>query len=234
MRISILYTIIFIAYGSLAFGQSKEELEERKRNTQQEIENTNSLLQETQKSRVATLNKVGILNKRIELRTELINSYNQEIEIIDNEISEKENIIENLQNDLINVKNEYEKLIVYAYWNRSSRDRLMFILSAENFNQAYKRMRYIQLFTKYRKEQAIMITRLQNAIVEEIEILEDSKVQKENLAQEKSNENRLLQREISDNSLVINDLRKRERELRSKIGKTKSLLTSWERKSQPL
>jgi septal ring factor EnvC (AmiA/AmiB activator) len=217
MRAGILSTIILISYGSLVFGQSREELEERKRNTQLEIENTNNLLQETQKSRVATLNKVGILNKRIELRTELINSYNQEIEIIDSEISEKEILIENLQNDLENVRSEYEKLIVYAYWNRNSQDRLMFILSAENFNQAYKRMRYVQLFTKYRKEQANMIVALQDAIIEEIEILEESRTEKEGLAREKTNENSILQREISDNSQIISELRKRERELKRKI-----------------
>ena len=75
----ILYTTFFILFLGDAYGQTKEELEARKRNTQLEIENTNSMLQETQQSREATVNKVRILNTRIELRKELINSYNSEI-----------------------------------------------------------------------------------------------------------------------------------------------------------
>ena len=137
--------------------QSKSELETRRKNTQQEIEYTNSLLQETQKSRISTLNRVKILNTRIRLRNILISSINSEISIIDEEIIDKEKLVSSIESDLEKVRKEYERLIVYAYWNKSNQDRLMFVLSAENFNQAYKRMKYIQQFTRHRKEQAILI-----------------------------------------------------------------------------
>ena len=228
MHTSILFVCIIVVCTGV-YGQTKEELEQRKRKTQQEIDNTNNLLKETQRSRKSTLNKVNILNKRIQLRKGLINDLTREIDLIDREIIEKEKIIENLKEDLWHVKKEYERLVIYAHFNRSQKDILMFILSAENFNQAYKRMKYVQRFTKHRKEQATLISALQNAIIKEIGILEKSKLQKEAMALEKTNENHTLRKEIYDNNQVINDLKKRARELISKIDENRRIAEKLEK-----
>ena len=180
-------------------GQSKSELETRRKNLQKEIEYTNSLLKETQKSRATTLNKVKILNTRIHLRNDLISSISSEIALLEREITEKQELVETLESDLVKVREEYEQLIVYAYWNKSKQDRLMFVLSADNFNQAYKRMKYIQQFTRHRKKQAQLIDALKEDLLKEVDALEEIIVSKEALAIEKSNESRNLQREVSSN-----------------------------------
>jgi murein hydrolase activator len=200
-----------------ATAQSKGELESRKTNTQKEIEYTNNLLQETQKSKVSTLGKVKILNTRIRLRNDLINTVNREIELIDREIEEKEETINSLGADLEKVRQDYEKLIVYTYQNRGKNERLMFILSAENFNQAYKRIKYIQQFSRHRKEQAKMIEDLRFALLAEVDLLEESKITKETLALEKKNETRSLEREIGESNKVVSDLALKEQELRKTI-----------------
>ena len=122
-----------------------------------------------------------------------------------------------MEKDLIKVKKDYEKLILYAYWNRSKQSRLMFILSSENFNQAYKRMKYIQQFAKHRKEQADVIKNMQNAMVEEIQELDEIRVAKEAIVLEKSSENHNLQKERANKRHAVNELKDKEKDLRKSI-----------------
>ncbi len=220
---TVYFTILLVLLPVRAMCQTRSELEERKNNTQKEIEYTNKLLEETQKSRISTLSKVRILEQRIQLRNSLIASINREIELIDGEILQKEGIIESLEHDLEMVKGEYENLIIHAYRNRNGQDMLMFIMSADNFNQAYKRMKYIQQFTRYRKEQAEMIVDLKANINQEISDLEEMKLQKESLALEKTNENHVLRDEKEDKNMAVNDLKKKEAELKKEIEEKKRM-----------
>ena len=214
----LFFSLIITAMTGVAVeAQSKSELETRRLNAKKEIEYTNNLLQETQKNKTSTLNKVKILNTRIRLRNELISAINSEIALIEEEIHEKENMILSLESDLTRVRKEYEKLVIYAYWNKSNQDRMMFIMSAENFNQAYKRIKYIQQLTRHRKKQAILIEELKSSIVTEVDELQAARLSREALALEKSNESHSLAREISSNNQVVNNLKKRERELKNKI-----------------
>ena len=145
----IFFTILFVIVFSIkSFSQTRKELEERKSKTEEEITLTNKLLEETEKSKSAGLSKLLIIKKRIELREQLINDISKEIDILDKNINERNAKIIRLENELKQLKEEYAKMIYFAYKNRSSYDRLMFILSAEDFNQAYRRMKYFQQYTK--------------------------------------------------------------------------------------
>jgi len=210
-------------------GQSKAELEKEKITTQKEIEYTNNLLEETRKSRQTTINRVRILDKRIQLRNSLINSISKEVELIEELIEEKENMINSMEMDLTKVKKDYEKLILYAYWNRSKQSRLMFILSSENFNQAYKRMKYIQQFAKHRKEQADVIKNMQNAMVVEIQELDETRVAKEGLVLEKSSEKHNLQKERANKHHAVNELQDKEKELRKSIAEKQRIAAKLEK-----
>lgn len=228
--------ICLCSLGSIdkAFTQSKEELIEQKKETQDDIEYTNNILKETRRSRIATVDRVRIINSRIELRSKLIGSINEEINLIEEEIKDKQNLIESLESDLERVKNEYEQLIRYAYRNRGQKERMMFILSADNFNQAYKRIKYIQNYSQYRKQQAEFISVLRERIEEEIELLETQKIEKEALGLEKSNENRSLQKEMTEQNLLIGDLQRREKELKQRIEEKRRIAERLEREIEEI
>jgi len=222
LKASILLAIMFICIINI-MGQDKKELEEKKTQTQNEIEYTNQLLLETQSNRKNTLQRVRILNKRIQLRNEIIENINGEINIIEKEIGQKNLLISQLEQDLETIRQQYAELIVRAYWNRDRRDWLLFIMSAENFNQAYRRMKYLQQFSRHRRAQAESIKRMQEEIVAEIEKLEKIKVQKEALAVEKKNENHNLQIEKTGKNRMVSDLMKKEKELKLEIEAKKKI-----------
>ena len=180
-------------YLGMVCAQTKEELVSKKGKTQEEIEYTSRLLEETRKKKQTSLNSVRILNRRIQLRNQLLQSINQEILLFNKEIESKTRMIEDMETDLDLIKRQYEMLVQFAYWNKNKYDRLMFVMSAENFNMAYKRMKYIQQYSSQRKEQARMIQSIQEELKSEISELEKAIVQKEELARQKEGENRNLE-----------------------------------------
>jgi len=221
IKIGLIALVIIILSGYLnnTFAQTKDELEKRKGKTQEEIAYTNRLLEETQKKKQNSLNRVRILNRRIQLRNQLLQSINQEILLFTEEIGQKKNLITELESDMELVKRQYEMLVQFAFWNKNKNDRLMFILSADNFNMAYKRMKYIQQYTRHRKEQALLIRSMQNELKVEIVELEKIVLQKETLALQKAGENRTLERERRNKDKMVTELSGQEEELKEKIAK---------------
>jgi len=213
----LLYLILQILVNQSSFSQTKEELEIEKQKNLEEIDYANKLLQETQDTRKENIGQIRIINKRIQLRNQIINSIQQEIELSDREIDEKNQLITEMENDLQKIRKEYERLILFAYRNRSKYDKLMFIFSAENFNQAYKRMRYIQQLTKFRRKQAQMISDVQKEIANEIVLIENIKEEKESLVNERIAENIVLERERNQKNQVVTRLRRKENDLRKEL-----------------
>ena len=220
----IIATIIFLSgYLNITCAQTKEELEKKKGKTQAEIEYTNRLLEETVKKRQSSLERVKIINRRMQLRDQLIGSIIQEISIYNEDIDQKRDVITELEKDMDMVKRQYELLVQFAYWNKNKQDRLMFILSADNFNMAYKRMKYIQQYTRHRKEQAVLIGTMQDELKNEISKLEEIVLQKEALAEQKMRENRNLEREKRSKDRMVRELSGQEKELKDKIAENKKI-----------
>jgi len=209
--------LIILSSINYGYGQSKKELEDQKNKTLEEIEITNKILKEVEQSKTIGLNKLLIIQKRISLRERLINDINQEIYAIDGVIENKNNEIIRLENEIKILKEEYAKMIYYAYKNRSNYMRLMFILSAEDFNQAYRRMKYFQQYSKYRKQQAEKIIIAQKNLEYEIEQLKDVKDEKIRLLSQKEREKQQLGNEKNNENNEISRLKQREKQLRKKL-----------------
>lgn len=206
---------------NFSFAQTKSELEERKRKTQEEIENATNLLQQTQESKKENIGQVQIINRRINLRGQFIESIERETELLDAEILEKSRLVVNMEQDLETLKKEYERIILFSYKNRDKYERIIFLMSAENFNQAYKRLRYLKQFVKFRRKQADGIIDLQEKVLNEISELEERKMEKINLAEQKKKESNILKRELNQKSTLIAQLKKKENELKKQIEEKK-------------
>lgn len=217
IRYTLFTLIVFTVLSSSLCAQTKDELQERKKKTEESIKLTNELLQKTERSRSSSLNKLLIINKRISLRERLIQEITIEINLLDNNINEKNIRITKLQKDIVELKEEYAKMIYYAYKNRNNYDKLMFILAAEDFNQAYRRMKYFQQYSVYRKKQAQQIVVTQKNLEYEVEQLKEARDEKINLLSKKEREAKQLTTEKGQKNNEINRLKRKERELRRKI-----------------
>jgi septal ring factor EnvC (AmiA/AmiB activator) len=219
---------ILISSGSILHAQTKEELERKKQKTEEDIRLTNQLLKQTEKTKSAGLNKLLIIKKRISLREKLISEITQQINLLDNEIEENTKKISTLEKDLKQLKEEYAKMIYFAYKNRNNYDRLMFILASEDFNQAYRRMKYFQQYSKYRKKQAEKIVVTQKNLQYETEQLKEQKASKISLLSSKEREKAHLSSEKIKENREISRLQRKEQELKNKIRENQRVMKQLE------
>src|SRR4030042_102366 len=219
----VICLMINILSGSNSWAQTKSELEEKKRKNLEEIENSTNLLKQTQDTKKENIGQIQIINRRINLRGQIIESIEKETKLLVEEIDEKNKLVVEMEQDLEALKNEYTKLILFSYKNRNKYDKVIFLFSAENFNQAYKRLRYIKQFVKFRRQQSVGIKNLQEKVISEINDLEIKKNQKLRLAEEKKNENNNLTKELNQKNNLIVKLKRKENELRAKIAEKKKI-----------
>jgi murein hydrolase activator len=198
---------------ALAFAQKKNELESKKKNLQKEIQVTESLLNETKQHKKISLNQLVTLNQKITMREELIRAISQEIRIIQKHIEETTGVIESLEQDVYNLKQEYAQMVYYAYKNKNSYDRLMFLFSSKDFNQAYRRLKYLQQYSDYRKKQAELIVQTQAKLDEKIKTLQLAIGQKRGLLTTEEQEKNLLAEEKKEQEGTLNKLQEKEKEL---------------------
>lgn len=201
--------------------QTKKDLENKKKQLQQEIENTNQLLAETKKNKKLSLNQLVMLNKKISVREELIATINGEIAVLNKQIRENNASINGLQNNLAKLKKEYAQMIYYAYKNQDAYSRLMFVFAAKDFEQAYMRLKYLQQYSDYRHKQAELITNTKKHLNEKVQELESKKTDQRVLLGNEEEEKQNLTSEKTEKEQVFSGLQLQESKLKKDLEKKK-------------
>ncbi len=198
-----------------------QTLEQQRQAALAEIEVTNQLLDETKKSTRNSLNRLNLLSKQILSRKEVINLLGQEIEEIDKQITSSRSAISQLEEDLKNKRQMYGKSIQKMYLRRNSQDKLLFILSADNFAQSFRRMRYLREYADWQKKQAETIISQQKELTEKQKELEKTRAEKNKLLNTREDENRKLLAEESNQKKAIRELNKKQKQLQADLKKKK-------------
>ena len=159
-RYFLITTVIVLAFASQeCYSQSKRqiELEEKRVELQKQIKEITRMLFEVKKEKKSVVNAVENLNYKISVRKNLIRITNQQANLLTLEINDNQNQISNKRDKIRLLKDEYAKMILKSYKNRSVDNKLMFVLSSSNFQQAYRRLQYIKQYADYQKLQAEII-----------------------------------------------------------------------------
>ena len=212
----------------------KVKLQERKARIEQEINNTNKLLNQTQKNKADNLNQLYLINKKINHREDLIQAIGEEVNGLDSQIGVLGDTIYRLSSSLKNLKDEYASLIYSTYRNRNAYSRLMFIFASRNFTQAYKRLKYLQQYSEYRKAQADAIIRTQSLLGNKKLELERQKSSKLTLKQRQEIEKNSLALEKQDKDATIKKLTKQEKNLLIKLKEKEAALSKLQRAIETL
>jgi len=216
--ISLLALIFILAAAMPSAGQDKKtQLQQQKAKIEQDISYTNKLLEETKKTKQASVNQIVLLNKQIEKRQELISAINSEIRDLDREINQTSDTIRHLKQTVERLKKEYASLIYYANKNRNSYSRLMFLFSSKDFNQAYQRLKYFQQYSVYRQNQVRVIRETEEELNQKLVLLEQQKKEKVLLKQAEVSEQQKLSKEKSQQDQAVKNLSKKEKELLKKL-----------------
>jgi murein hydrolase activator len=217
--VKYLFFLFFLTLGLNTFGQSSAELKRRREALTREIEELNRTLNKTSSSKKLSLTQIKALNAKIRLREQKINTINSEIRLLDDAITENTNTVRSLQSQLNQLKKEYAEMVRFAQRNQNAYSKLMFIFAADNFNQAYKRLKYLQQFTEYRQKQARYIQGTQRDLNVKIVQLDQNKKEKTYLLKDQQKEKQTLGKEKSKQTQVLSGLNKQEKQLKQELSK---------------
>ena len=174
----------------LFYGQKKSDLLKRQeKKLLEKIEHTKELINQTRATKKLTLSEINIVNKQIQYRQRLIDNYTFQLRKMDDKIKEINRQINSLTNTDKILKEEYRKMILYAFKNRDPNYKFLYIISSSTFSEAFHRMKYIQYYKDYRLKQIDRIKKTQiNLEIKKKEYFEEIKRKKsllENKKQEK-------------------------------------------------
>ena len=197
----------------------QKKLEAQKISLKKEISQINSLIAESKKRSKNLADDLEDLQLKISVRDKLININNSQLNNLTNIINNQNDRIDDLEVNLTNLKNEYEKIIYTSYKKRSTQMKLMFLFASENINQAFKRFQYFKQYSKYRKKQADKIVQIQQEIEENVDSLVISKSQKEKLIEENKDAKQSLTKEKQQQDNLFKGLLKNQKDYAAQINK---------------
>ncbi|MFN5422018.1 MAG: murein hydrolase activator EnvC family protein [bacterium] len=206
-----------------ASAQTREELEKKRKEIQQEIASLQQAQTSISKDKKASLSQLKLIERKLKSRYAVIRNLNDEMKIIDNTIFGNNREIYRLQKQLDTLKSQYSKTIQYAYKNRSSYDMLNFIFTASSFNDAVKRATYLKSYRKYRDEQVSNINRTQKELAQKIELLKVNKNEKGKVLDEEKKQKAILEEEQNEKNRFVSKLKARENEIAKEVAAKKKI-----------
>jgi len=215
-RIFVLVLSLMTVVTSLR-SQTVKELQAQRKQTLQNLETTNKMLKETKTSKRSSLNKLIIIKKNITERKVLIKNISSEIGQLDTEIVHLDVEKTKLQVRLESLKSDYAKLVQEAHINQNLYARIMFVLSAKTFDQSYRRLRYLQEYSDYRKDQVKEIEKVKTEIIHKNDSLQVHKTTKVKVVQQKETEAQKLTKDEKNEKVLLTDLQKKEKHLRADL-----------------
>jgi septal ring factor EnvC (AmiA/AmiB activator) len=211
-KVVFFLVLVFAAFSVHA--QSSAELKRQREALTQQLEQLNHEYQETANNKKTTLKQLNLLKQQINIREQKISNINSEVRNLDNQISESNHFVHNLQSQLDQLKKEYAAMVLFTYRNQSAYNKLMFIFAAKDFNQAYKRLKYLQQIGTYRERQAGYIQETQTELHVKINELDKNKKEKNNLLVDQEKEKKTLGAEKNAQVQVVADLSQHEGQLK--------------------
>lgn len=224
-RLKFYIVVIILAFN---FGQWKGhsqskrqlELEERRRELQQEIQQITNLLFVGKQEKKSVVSAVEDLNYKISVRKNLIRITNEQANLLNREININQNNISKKREKLKQLKQDYAAMIVRSYKNRARVNKLMFLLSAQNFQQAFRRLQYIKQYANYQKQQAVIIKQETDQLQQLNQELLRQKKDKDKLIAENRVAKKLLDTELQNQqdlmASIQNDLSKFSAQIKAK------------------
>ena len=211
--------LIFFLISLSGRSQSVQSLEKKIQSIQKDIKLAEKLLKETSKNKETTINQVALLQTQISQRESLIKTYQNQVNAINKEIQNNKNEIASLEKSLALYRKEYSNLLVINYRNKGKVNNLLFIFSSEDFNQAIRRMRYIQELNGLVKEKIAEIDSTQIKINMQLEKNEKNKRDIEKILNEEKKEKATLLKERDKLNKDIASLKKKESQIQKDIKK---------------
>jgi murein hydrolase activator len=213
-----LVLFLLVALVNTSVGQrNKLVLQREKQKNLAKIKETEKIISETTEQKNASLGELTAVNQRIRQQESLITSISNEINLLNLDIQENNDIITALEVDLSKLKEEYTAMLLTAQKVSGKADKLMFLFSANSFDQFLMRLKYMEQYSNARKEQGKAIGKVQATLAVQIDQTEKIKAEKNKLLSDEENEKGQLTSLKKKQKSVVKNLEKEEKRLRREL-----------------
>lgn len=195
----------------------KAELETNKKKIEEELSLVSKLLEETRQSKSHTITELNLLQARLRQRENLIATLRTQILRLDGQLNQTQRELEKLQKELNGLRSEYAAMITFAYRNRNGLNKLMFLFSSDSYNQAYRRMKYLQQYAAMRKVQIARINETHTRLEAQKQKFAAERDEKARLLDDERRQQVLLNSEKMNIELSVQKISRQERELQQQV-----------------
>lgn len=219
-RLLVLWLLCLLCVQGFAQSTRKiRELEKQHAELQKQISASETLLQSTKKDVKSQLDNLALLSGQINERKKYIETIEHDVKVIQTEVDRLQVELKALQRELADKKKKYEQSVKYMYQNKSIQEKLMFIFSADNLSQMYRRLRYVREYADYQRLQGLQVERKQKQVSEKQQTLLASRKAKEELLKQGETERLKLEEQEKERKTLLASLQKKQRSIQSEISK---------------
>ncbi|MDB2606437.1 peptidoglycan DD-metalloendopeptidase family protein [Zobellia sp.] len=216
----ILVLLLFCLFGwgpIHAQNQEQEALEAKREKLQKEIEQINYLLFDQKKKKGNVIDQMEALDNKIKVRQQLINVTNRQSNLLNRKINANIKVISGLRKELEALKDDYAMMIQKGYQSKIQQSKLMFLLSSDDFYQAFKRIQYIKQYTEFRRKQGETIV-VKTEELSKLNIgLSAQRKEKDRLVAENLKAKKAMTQEKEDHQELLRTIRKSETKFAAQI-----------------
>jgi septal ring factor EnvC (AmiA/AmiB activator) len=214
----LLTAVFFVSLvSSYAGAQTRKDLEEQRQKTLQEISYVDNLLKETSKEKNESLNELNMISRKLNLRESVVKGLQDEISLLNDRIDLNNLATGMMEGDLKILKKEYEQALLSSFRSSKANNEIAYILSAKDFNQGYKRLKYLQQVTKFRRQESEIIMELKSEIELSRKKMEEDLARISQLKTREDQQKYLLQDEKNKQQRIVKTLGSKEAQLQREL-----------------
>jgi septal ring factor EnvC (AmiA/AmiB activator) len=211
---SVISFLLVLCSSTLVFAQgTSTQLKREQQKLEKKIANTKSLLNKVKSNTEASLNELRLIDNQIKSREALVRIFDNQVRVAEIKMIEKKHEINRLNKRLEDLKRQYKSMIVYAYKRRNNYGKIMFILSANNYNEALKRNSYLKKAAGIQLKQRALIKQHQQLIDKEIKSISQEKDTKVLAMEEKKKEREQIEKDKVTKEISYGKFKKEEQKL---------------------
>ncbi|OFY63472.1 MAG: hypothetical protein A2Y71_16195 [Bacteroidetes bacterium RBG_13_42_15] len=211
--------LLFLIFGMVAMaeGQSRRDLEDQRKKTLEEIDYVDNLLKETAREKKESLNELKIIGRKLNLRELILQGLQEEIALLNDRIELNTLAINMMESDLSILRKDYEKAVLSSFRSSKGNSEIGYVLSAKDFNQGYKRLKYLQQITRFRRQESEIIQELKSEIEVSKQKMEEDMTIISQLKSREEQQKYLLQDEQGNKQKIVKSLSNKERQLQREL-----------------
>lgn len=214
---SSLFILLLTSTGFVWSQKKSDQLQAEQNKLEKKLSTTKSLLDKVKKGTQSSLNELKLIENQVKNRELLVRNFDNQIRSAELTISSKDSQIKELQKRLVRLKEQYKKLLIYAYKHRNKSAKMMYIFSSSNYFEAVKRTSYLKRLSEIQQKQFKVILQSEKTIHKEIKTIREEKEHKKILLQEKIIEKQQIEKDKSAKQLALEKLRKDESSLMAEM-----------------